>query len=192
MQAEARKGCAGTRGVNLSFLSRILGSGRSDRTRMLPLYRAIVAIGRDPAWYRAGQVPDTIDGRFDVIAAAMTLVLLRLEREEDREARAATTLLTELFVDDMDGSLRQIGIGDLVVGKHMGRMMGALGGRLGAFREALGDEAAFRGAVRRNVFHETPSSEEALAFVCGRLQRFHEALAASEVRALIEGKVPSL
>ena len=157
---------------------------------MLPLYRAIVAIGRDPAWYRAGQVPDTIDGRFDVIAAAMTLVLLRLEREEDREARAATTLLTELFVDDMDGSLRQIGIGDLVVGKHMGRMMGALGGRLGAFREALGDEAAFRGAVRRNVFHEAPPSETAPAFVTAGLERFARALDKVPAETVLAGELP--
>ena len=83
-------------------------------------------------------------------------------------------------------------LSDPAMADKLGRMMGALGGRLGAFREALGDEAAFRGAVRRNVFHEAPPSEEALAFVGGRLQRFHDGLAASEARALIEGKVPSL
>ena len=80
----------------MSFLSRIFGSGRSDRARMLPLYRAIVAEGRDPVWYRDGRVPDTIDGRFDVIAAVMALLLLRLEHEENGETRRATTLLTEL------------------------------------------------------------------------------------------------
>jgi len=176
--------------VNVSFLSRILGSGRSDRVRMLPLYRAIVAEGRDPVWYRDGGVPDTVNGRFDVIAAVMALVLLRLEREEGEATRRASTLLTELFIDDMDGSLRQIGIGDLVVGKHMGRLMGALGGRLGAFREALMDEGAMRDAVRRNLFHEAPPSDEALALVTGRLLRFHKGLAGIHVRNLLEGKVP--
>ena len=123
----------------MSFLSRILGGGRSDRARMLPLYEQVVATGRDPAWYREGEVPDTIDGRFDVIAAVMALVLLRLEREQDGNTRRAATLLTETFIEDLEGSLRQIGIGDLVVGKQMGKLMGALGGRLGAFREAVGD-----------------------------------------------------
>lgn len=176
----------------MSFLSRILGGGRTDRTRMLPLYERIVAAGREPAWYRDGGVPDTIDGRFDVIAAVTALVLLRLEREQDRETRLASTLLTELFIDDMEGSLRQIGIGDLVVGKHMGRLMGALGGRLGAFREALKDEAEMRAAVKRNVFHEAPPSEEALGFVTHRLLRLHEGLATTPREALLEGKVPAL
>jgi cytochrome b pre-mRNA-processing protein 3 len=60
--------------------------------------------------------------------------------------------LTELFVTDMDGQLRQSGVGDLVVGKHVGKLMGVLGGRLGALREALpqGDEALTE-VVARNV-----------------------------------------
>lgn len=175
----------------MSFLSRILGGGRSDRTRMLPLYQAVVAAGRDPSWYRAGGVPDTVDGRFAVIAAVMALVLLRLEREQDGDTRAATTLLTELFIDDMDGSLRQLGIGDLVVGKHIGRLMGALGGRLGAFREAVRDEAGMRSTVRRNVFHEAPTSDQALGFVTERLLRLHAGLEATPTGALLVGKVPA-
>ena len=175
----------------MSFLSRVLGGARSDRARMLPLYEAVVAAGRDPAWYREGQVPDTIDGRFDIIAAVTALVLLRLEREQDRDSRVATTLLTELFIDDMEGSLRQIGIGDLVVGKQMGKLMGALGGRIGAFREA-GGEPEMRAAVGRNVFHEAPPSDEALGFVTARLLRFRAALEATGREALLAGKVPVL
>jgi cytochrome b pre-mRNA-processing protein 3 len=177
--------------IALSFLERIFG-GRSDRERMLPAYERIVAAGRDPAWYRQGRVPDTIDGRFDIIAAVMALVLIRLEREQDRRTQLSSTLLTELFIDDMDGSLRQLGVGDLVVGKHMGRMMGALGGRLGAFREAVKDEHEMRAAVRRNVFHEAPPSDEALVFVTERLLRFHAALGASAAPSLLQGEIPRL
>lgn len=175
----------------MSFLERILG-GKSDRERMLPLYERIVATGRDPAWYRTGQVPDTIDGRFDIIAAVMALVLIRLEREPDRTTQLSSTLLTELFIDDMDGSLRQIGIGDLVVGKHMGRMMGALGGRLGAFREAVNDQHEMQAAVKRNVFHEAAPSRDAVAFVTERLLRFHAGLDAVPAATLLEGEVPRL
>jgi cytochrome b pre-mRNA-processing protein 3 len=53
----------------------------SDREALLPLYRAIVSAARLPVWYKAGKVPDTKDGRFDMIAAILSLVLLRLERE---------------------------------------------------------------------------------------------------------------
>ncbi len=63
----------------MSFLQRIFGK---DRLRRLdPLYLAVLARGRDPAWYREGGVPDTLDGRFDMMAAIMAIVLLRLERE---------------------------------------------------------------------------------------------------------------
>ena len=173
----------------MSFLKRILG--RPDPRRTLdPLYRAIVAAGRDPSWYREGRVPDTVDGRFDMIAALTALVLLRLEAEGDA-AREASVLLAELFVEDMDSSLREIGIGDYVVGKHIGRMMGALGGRLGALRDAraTGD---FAEAVRRNVCHEAPPSEAALALVSERLERLSRALGAQPLEELLAGRVPAL
>src|SRR3546814_21170489 len=76
------------------------------------------------------------DLRFDMITAILCLVLLRLEGAP--ETKQQSVWLTELFVDDMDGRLRQIGIGDMIVGKHIGRMMSALGGRLAAYRSGLG------------------------------------------------------
>src|SRR3546814_20179510 len=74
----------------------------------------------------------SVDGRFDMLALVMTLVLLRLDSEGEPLRQAAVDL-TERFIDDMDGQLRQIGIGDFVVGKHVGKMMGALGGRMDAY-----------------------------------------------------------
>ena len=118
----------------MSFLARIFG-GKSEREAYRPLYDAVVNAARDPAWYIEGQVPDTMDGRFDMIAAVTALVLLRLEAEGEA-GRGPSVLLTETFIDDMDATLRQMGVGDHVVGKHVGRMMSALGGRLAAFREA--------------------------------------------------------
>ncbi|HMG47030.1 MAG TPA: ubiquinol-cytochrome C chaperone family protein [Allosphingosinicella sp.] len=174
---------ARTSEAHLSFLQRIFGE-RKRRARWAPLYAAIVAAGRDPRWYREGGVPDTIDGRFDMVAAVTALVLLRLEALGE-EGRGPSILLTELFIDDMDAALRQIGIGDYVVGKHVGRMMGALGGRLAAFRAE-----DFEAAARRNIFHDSPPSDEALALVAGRLQRLGEALGRTSLEALAEGKLP--
>lgn len=169
----------------MSLLQRIFGESR-QRDALAPLYHAIVAAGRDPAWYRAG-VPDTLDGRFDMIAALTALVLLRLEREGEA-AHDASVLLTETFIADMDSSLRQIGIGDYVVGKHVGRMMSALGGRLGAFRDAAGGGLA--DPVRRNIFREAPPSEEAVAIVAARLEAFRAGLAATSVTDLTAGELP--
>src|SRR5205085_11236425 len=89
----------------LTFLTRIFG-GRRERERLRPLYDAVVAAGRAPVWYRDGEVPDSVEGRFEMIAATLSLVLLRLEADGEA-TRRDSVLLTELFIDDMDGSLRQ-------------------------------------------------------------------------------------
>ena len=171
----------------MSLIQRIFGETK-QRAPLQPLYRAIVAKGRDSAWYRDGQVPDTIDGRFDMIASLMALVLLRLEVEGE-SGKGPSVLLTEIFIDDMDGTLRQLGVGDYVVGKHVGRMMSALGGRLAAFR--AGREAgSFGDAATRNIFHDAPPSDEALAFVAGGLERFAAALDATPAESVLAGALP--
>lgn len=171
----------------MSFFQRIFGEAK-QREPLQPLYRAIVAKGREPAWYRDGQVPDTLDGRFDMIAAILSLVLLRLEKEGESR-RDQTVLLTEIFIQDMDAELRQLGVGDYVVGKHVGRMMGALGGRLTALRGARA-EGSLDGAVARNIFHEAPPSDAALAFVAGGLEQFAAALDALPAADVLAGRLP--
>ncbi len=172
----------------MSLFRRIFGEAR-QRAALAPLYRAAVAAGRDPFWYRDGHVPDTIAGRFDMVAAVTALVLLRLEADGEA-GREPSRLLTELFIDDMEATLRQIGIGDPVVGKHVGRMMSALGGRLGAFRAARA-EGSFAAAVRRNVFHDSPPSDDAPALVAARLERFSRGLDGCATADLLDGRVPA-
>ena len=173
----------------MTFLKRILGSG-NEQARLKPLYRALVAAGRDPFWYREARVPDTLDGRFDMVAAILSLVLLRMERDGD-VGRADSVLLTETFIADMDGTLRQIGIGDFVVGKHVGKMMGALGGRLTAFRTAI-EAQDFAPAVTRNVFRDAPPSAEAVASASAAFARFHDGLALLASDRLLAGELPTI
>ena len=172
----------------MSFLQRLFGTGRRS-PRLDALYRSVVAAGRDPIWYRDGQVPDTVDGRFDMIATILSLVLIRLE-QAGPEGRADAALLTELFIADMDGNIRQLGTGDLMVGKHIGKMMGAVGGRLGAYRAALETGEGLNAAVARNIFHDAPPSDAAAGFVAARLGRFHAALAEREIDMLMTGSLP--
>jgi cytochrome b pre-mRNA-processing protein 3 len=173
----------------MSLLSRLLGE-RKERERLAPLYRAVVEAGRAPAWYLEGGVPDTVEGRFDMIASLLALVLIRLEHEGQKGA-AESVLLTEAFIDDMDGSLRQLGIGDFVVGKHVGKLMGALGGRLQAYRVALEKGEGMDEAVRRNIFRDAPPSEEALAFVAAGLRRIAQGLGTTTLEHLLEGAISS-
>lgn len=135
----------------MSLLSRLLGRTPDPREALRPLWHRIVALSREPGWYARGGVADTVSGRFDVIALVTALVLLRMDG--DPALRGPSARLTELFIEDMDGQLRQSGVGDLVVGKRMGKLMGALGGRIEALRSAVAapDDAALRAAVDRNV-----------------------------------------
>jgi cytochrome b pre-mRNA-processing protein 3 len=122
-----------------------------------------------------------------MLATLLALALLRLEGDD---AKAESVALTELFIDDMDGTLRQIGIGDFVVGKHVGKLVGALGGRLGALREALPGGAGLDAAVRRNVFRDGPAADEQVAWVAARIRGLHERLAGAAVEPLLAGAFP--
>lgn len=167
---------------------------RSDpRETMTPLYAAIVAEARAPGWYLEG-VPDTTDGRFDMVSSVLSLVLLRLERD-GADTRQAQALLAETFVDDMDGALRQMGIGDLMVGKHVGRMMGALGGRLSAFKAALAGRSGKTGqsdlaaAVRRNIFRDEAAPDAAVIAVEARLRALARRIDAAALSDVLAGRI---
>lgn len=174
----------------MSLIDRLFGRNR-PREALIPLYRATVALGRDPQWYLQGGVPDSQDGRFDMIAAVLALILLRLE--QDGQAYASqSALLTELFIDDMDGQLRELGIGDVVVGKHIGKMMGALGGRLAAYRTGFAPDGGSQEALLRNLYRGDPPEESELAYTTVRLEGLASALASQDPEALIAGTLPGL
>ena len=170
----------------MSLLKRLFGSPEADpKLKLVPLYNQIVAKARVPHWYVEGQVPDSIDGRFDMVAAILTLVLLRLE---DNKAHGQDMAhLTEVFVDDMDGQLREVGIGDMLVGKHIGKIMGAVGGRLGAFREAMGDTARLDEAILRNIYRNDDADAAALAHVRQGLIDVERSLGAQLPEMIVEG-----
>ena len=170
----------------MRFFDRLFGR-RNANEAARPLYNAVVARGREPHWYRAGGVADTIDGRFEMIAAILALAIARLELETERRQQVAW--LTELFVTDMDGQLREIGIGDMVVGKHIGRMMGALGGRIGAYRDGL-REGSFEAALVRNLYRGEEPPATALDHTAERLRAFYLALHAADADAIIAGQLP--
>lgn len=170
----------------MTLLQRLFGKTQPDpKIVLVPLYNQIVAKARLPHWYVEGQVPDSVDGRFDMVAAILTLVLLRLE--DDNSNAQAMAYLTELFVDDMDGQLREFGIGDMIVGKHIGRIMGALGGRLGAFREALTDETKLDDAILRNIYRSETADPAALTHVSDGLLAVERSLGAQLPETIVEG-----
>jgi cytochrome b pre-mRNA-processing protein 3 len=170
-----------------TLFKRLLG-GRRDARALVPLYDAIVREARQAHWYVEGRVPDTLDGRFDMVSTVLSLVLLRMETLGE-QAREPSARLTELFVTDMDGQLRQHGIGDLVVGKHIGRMMSQVGGRLTAYREGLADGGDLTGAIARNVYRGADVAEAAKAHVETGLHTLAAGLETRDLAALLAGDI---
>jgi cytochrome b pre-mRNA-processing protein 3 len=166
----------------VSLLSRLLGKRPDDRLAMIPLWHRTIAIAREQQWYADFGVADTVAGRFDAVTLVLALVLLRMEGEA--ELAEPSVRLTELFVDDMDGQLRESGVGDLVVGKHIGRLMSVLGGRLGALRDALPrGEAALAEVITRNVTLVEGGSAPKVAAAAMELARQLDATMASDLLA---------
>ncbi|HEV2569608.1 ubiquinol-cytochrome C chaperone family protein [Sphingomonas sp.] len=170
----------------MSFFDRLFGR-RDANEAVRPLYNAVIALGRERHWYEQGGVPDTIDGRFEMIAACLSLVIARLELEAEQRQNVAW--LVELFVSDMDSQLREIGIGDMVVGKHIGRMMGALGGRIGAYRDGL-RTGTFEAALVRNLYRGTEPPAAALDHAAERLRALYLGLHAASADSIIAGRLP--
>jgi cytochrome b pre-mRNA-processing protein 3 len=158
------------------------------RAALEPLYNAAIAEARDPFWYLDGAVPDTIDGRFDMVGAVVSLLIMRLDAEGD-VGKTPAVMLTEIFIDDMDGQLRQVGIGDIVVGKHIGRMLSALGGRLEVYGAALRGEADLKAALIRNVYRGEAPAEAAVTAVASRLEALAKSLAGQPFDALMAGQL---
>ena len=165
-----------------SSFRKLFGSEPDPREAQRPLWNAVIATARAPHWYSEGGVPDTLDGRFDMISLILALVLHRID--EDPAQAVAGVRLTELFVDDMDGQMRQIGFGDMVVGKQIGRMVGALGGRLGAYKAADGSEE-LRAALVRNLWRGQAPADAHLAHVMAEVAAQRAALGAMPVTDLI-------
>jgi cytochrome b pre-mRNA-processing protein 3 len=173
----------------IASLKRLVGGAAPSPVE--PLYAAVVAEARQPHWYVEGAVSDTLDGRFDMVVLVLALLLLRLEDVTASDARHPAAQLSadlaDRFLADMEGNLRQDGIGDQVIPKHMGRMMAALGGRIGAYRNARGDSDAMRKALRRNLYRGEPVADAAVSFAADAALRLWSRLSATPYDRLAAG-----
>ena len=172
----------------MKLLDRLFRPASDPYAEARPLWLAVVGEARQPRWYAELGVADSVEGRFDMVTLVLGQVLLRLEREPDPNQLWADlgVRLTELFVEDMDAQLRQSGVGDLMVGKHMGKLMAVLGGRIGALRGALASEdgAALDDVVARNARMLDGAGPQALA---AELRRLEARLAGIGIERLLAG-----
>jgi len=156
----------------LDRLHRRRATRRRLQAQALRLYGIAAAAARARMLYETYAVPDSFDGRFDALVLMLFLVLERVERDTAlarEDADELRRLLLELAVADWDRALREAGVGDLGVGRHIKRMMTAALGRWTAYKDVCGTDAervnktALAAALARNVWRTEAVDEKARA-----------------------------
>lgn len=161
--------------------------GKYERTGF-ELYGAAVAAARDPYLYATLGVPDTLDGRFDAISLYVYLTVHRLSADAEPGPTLAQAVFDAMFLD-MDINLREMGVGDLSVGKKNKAMWDAFHGRSFVYGEAWNDKPALAAALARNLWrgNEPPNgSADAMARVATAQGLF---LAAQPLDAMVKGQI---
>ncbi|WP_428687439.1 ubiquinol-cytochrome C chaperone family protein [Roseibium sp.] len=130
---------------------------RRSRDAEHRVYCEIVAQARQPVFYSDFLVPDTIDGRFDLIVAHAVLYFRRM-RGEGKAVAEFTQNVFDLFFQDMDASLREMGVSDTRVPKKVKVMGEAFYGRADAYIPSIdaGDAGTLAEALERNIYTDTP------------------------------------
>lgn len=170
-----------------SMFARLLRP-RADRAAAARLYVTLVEQARHPDFYARWGVPDTTTGRFDLISLHAFLIMHRLKAAGTAGQDMSQALFDYMFAD-MDLSLREMGVGDLSVGKKIKKMAEGFNGRAMAFEEALGDPPVLREALARNLYGTVaplPSNVEAIGVY---VEREVAALAAQPDQDMLAGIV---
>jgi cytochrome b pre-mRNA-processing protein 3 len=132
----------------LDWLSSKLSGGNAAVT----LYGEIVSAARAPTFYRDWGVPDTVEGRFEMVALHLALLLHRLSQEGEA-GQTLSRAVTEACITDLDDNMREIGIGDLAVPAKVKKAAAALYDRYRDINAALADHegAALKPLIARDI-----------------------------------------
>lgn len=153
------------------------------------LYIALVAQARQPFFYETLHVPDSVDGRFDLILLHVFLFTHRLRHEESGPQESLATAITDTFFEDMDRSLREMGVGDMSVGKKIKVMAHALNGRFLAYNNALPDPEALRFALTRNIYSSASPEGAHIDTLCRYVSDAVHGLARQPIENFMQGNL---
>jgi cytochrome b pre-mRNA-processing protein 3 len=155
----------------------------------LTAYRRVVEQARLPAFFADCGVPDTVDGRFELICLHAFLYLHRLKRDHPRSAALGQRFFDEMFAD-LDRSLREMGTGDLSVGREIRRMAEAFYGRIAAYETGMSDgDPSLAAALTRNLFGTAAPTAAQLAVLVDYVRREAARLARQATAELLAGNV---
>jgi cytochrome b pre-mRNA-processing protein 3 len=155
------------------------------------LYGAAVAVAREPALYADIGAPDTTAGRFELICLHTGLVIRRLRAFKAPEADALAQAVFDAMFADMDLTLREMGVGDLSVGKKVKNLWEGFHGRAESYGAAMdaGDEATLAQALERNVWAGAEPPEGAARALAAHALAFARGLEALDLASLSAGQV---
>ena len=173
------------------MLGGLFGRKRYERAGF-ELYTAAVRAARDPFYYTALGVPDTLDGRFDMVGAHVFLLIHRVHGVSKPGAELAQALFDAMF-SDMDQSLREIGASDMSLGKRVRAMWEAFNGRATTYAAAIdaGDMEALATALARNVWRGAGPDDNARKAAAVLLRQARH-LASQPMERLLAGQASFL
>jgi cytochrome b pre-mRNA-processing protein 3 len=178
------------------LFKKLFGGSSQHSEASQALYLAAVAKARDPRLYLDHGVADTVDGRFDLVVLHVMLVMRRLRSAGDTGMQVSQELFDYMFLD-MDRSLREMGVGDLSVGKHIRKMAKAFYSRAAQIEAGLDaaqgrDMSALITALRETIYRHVENAAEntpgavGLAAYVVRLDRH---LQRQDATALARGRI---
>ena len=170
------------RDAMLGFLFRGLTAAPA---RGAALFDALTAEARRTSWYVEGKVPDTLDGRFAVLATLTALVLVRLERE-GVEGDRLSVALTERFIEVMESEHRELGLGDPTLGKTVRKLVGMLSRRVELWRDV--DDRNWTDTTR-DALYKDEGSPRAVEYSSKALRQFMQRLAGRPLQELEQGNL---
>lgn len=168
----------------LRFLFRRL----TDRPRRgQELFDLVVAEARRAHWFMEGEVPDTLDGRFAVLATVCAILSVRLEADSP-DGELASAALTERFIESMDCEHRELGLNDPGLGRRVRKLVGSLERRVDEWRAAVAGERDWDEAVISSVYRGQAPRDGALDHSARALRRLWMQLCEKPAQQLVEGR----
>ena len=170
------------------FFDRFL-KPKATETAGQALYAAAVAQARQPGFYETLATPDTVEGRFELYSLHVFLLLDRLRRQGDRAADTAQALF-DAYVSALDDALREMGVGDIVMGKKMRKLGEAFYGRVKSYEtalEAMPDSSNLQALLVRTVYAQ--GGGEAAPRLADHILAQRAALAGQALQRLLDGHV---
>ena len=152
------------------------------------LFDAVVAEARRKHWYLEGEVADSIDGRFAVLATVCALFIVRLE-EGGEAGESGSADLTERFIEAMDSEHRELGLNDPGLGRRVRKLVGSLERRVDEWRDAIHEETGWEETVVSSLYRGESPRDSALKHSSIALRNLWEDLSDAAVSRLLEGQL---